>query len=165
MPLSIDCQLIEDRLGLYHPYTVAYRAAGSQRFRDFGPHDPRDPAAIDAFARGLSWAGDRAGLSRRLEENLARLGAPPPALENARALGQPDVVAIVAGHQPSLFGGPLFLLFKLLSAIQLCAIMNRRGGMGHGIPCHRVVKSDGTVGGYAHGTKKKTELLRKEGAI
>ena len=44
-------------------------------------------------------------------------------------------------------------------------IMNRRGGMGHGIPCHRVVKSDGTVGGYAHGTKKKTELLRKEGAI
>lgn len=45
------------------------------------------------------------------------------------------------------------------------SILNRRGGMKYGIPCHRVVKSDGTVGGYAHGTKKKTELLRKEGAI
>jgi len=29
-------------------------------------------------------------------------------------------------------------------------------------PCHRVVKSDGTVGGYAHGTKAKIRRLREE---
>jgi len=33
------------------------------------------------------------------------------------------------------------------------------------VPCHRVVRSDGTVGGYARGTKKKIEILRSEGAI
>ncbi|MFH1256473.1 MAG: MGMT family protein [Candidatus Diapherotrites archaeon] len=31
------------------------------------------------------------------------------------------------------------------------------------VPCHRVVKSDGTVGGYVQGKKKKIELLEKEG--
>jgi methylated-DNA-[protein]-cysteine S-methyltransferase len=31
------------------------------------------------------------------------------------------------------------------------------------IPCHRVVKSDGTVGGYAYGTKRKKHMLSKEG--
>ncbi len=31
------------------------------------------------------------------------------------------------------------------------------------VPCHRVVKSDGGIGGYAHGVKKKIELLKKEG--
>jgi len=31
------------------------------------------------------------------------------------------------------------------------------------VPCHRVVCSDGKVGGFAHGTKKKIEMLRKEG--
>lgn len=33
------------------------------------------------------------------------------------------------------------------------------------IPCHRVVCSDGKVGGYRHGTKKKIALLKKEGVI
>lgn len=33
------------------------------------------------------------------------------------------------------------------------------------IPCHRVIKSDKTIGGYNRGMKKKIELLKKEGAI
>ena len=33
------------------------------------------------------------------------------------------------------------------------------------VPCHRVVRSDGAVGGYARGTKKKVAMLRREGAI
>ena len=31
------------------------------------------------------------------------------------------------------------------------------------VPCHRVVKSDGRIGGYALGEKKKIELLESEG--
>lgn len=31
------------------------------------------------------------------------------------------------------------------------------------IPCHRVVKSDGKVGGYAYGNFVKTNMLKKEG--
>ncbi|MFO8016480.1 MAG: MGMT family protein [Candidatus Woesearchaeota archaeon] len=31
------------------------------------------------------------------------------------------------------------------------------------VPCHRVVKSTGEVGGFAGGTKEKTRMLRKEG--
>ncbi len=31
------------------------------------------------------------------------------------------------------------------------------------VPCHRVVASDGRIGGYAHGSRKKIGLLKKEG--
>lgn len=31
------------------------------------------------------------------------------------------------------------------------------------IPCHRVIKSDGTIGGYAKGTHLKRRLLKTEG--
>ncbi|MBI5871792.1 MGMT family protein [archaeon] len=31
------------------------------------------------------------------------------------------------------------------------------------VPCHRVVKSNGSIGGYAFGERKKIMLLKKEG--
>ncbi len=31
------------------------------------------------------------------------------------------------------------------------------------VPCHRVVKSNGEVGGFSSGTKKKIQMLKKEG--
>lgn len=31
------------------------------------------------------------------------------------------------------------------------------------VPCHRVIRSDGTIGGFAQGTRKKIKMLQKEG--
>ena len=31
------------------------------------------------------------------------------------------------------------------------------------VPCHRVIKSNGFVGGFALGTKKKIQILKREG--
>ncbi len=31
------------------------------------------------------------------------------------------------------------------------------------IPCHRVIRSDGKIGGYKKGIKRKIDLLKKEG--
>ena len=34
-----------------------------------------------------------------------------------------------------------------------------------GVPCHRVVRSDGSVGQFAGGVKAKNDLLRREGVV
>jgi O-6-methylguanine DNA methyltransferase len=39
------------------------------------------------------------------------------------------------------------------------------GNYDPGVPCHRVVRSDGTSGGYNRGERRKKELLEKEGAV
>ena len=44
-------------------------------------------------------------------------------------------------------------------------IMNRRGGMERGIPCHRVIKSNGEAGGYNGGTRAKIKKLKREGVV
>jgi len=33
------------------------------------------------------------------------------------------------------------------------------------VPCHRVIRSDGQIGGYARGTQVKREILIKEGYL
>ncbi len=33
------------------------------------------------------------------------------------------------------------------------------------VPCHRVINSDGKIGGFASGTNKKIQMLKKEGII
>ena len=33
------------------------------------------------------------------------------------------------------------------------------------VPCHRVIASDGSIGGYAKGVKEKIKLLRKEQVV
>jgi len=33
------------------------------------------------------------------------------------------------------------------------------------IPCHRVIKSNGEIGGYNRGSENKLRLLQKEGAL
>ena len=41
---------------------------------------------------------------------------------------------------------------------------NPQGFLNNGnVPCHRVVGSDGKLVGFAHGLKKKEEMLKREG--
>ncbi len=40
-----------------------------------------------------------------------------------------------------------------------------KGNYNPNIPCHRVIRSDGKIGGYNRGEQRKRELLTKEGAI
>jgi len=44
-------------------------------------------------------------------------------------------------------------------------ILNKNPYPKSKVPCHRVVRSDGSVGGYAFGTGRKRAILLYEGAI
>ena len=44
-------------------------------------------------------------------------------------------------------------------------ILNGYDSVKYKVPCHRVVRSDGTPGGYRWGARKKQALLKKEKAV
>ena len=51
------------------------------------------------------------------------------------------------------------------NAVRAVGTALNRNPFAPAVPCHRVIRSDGTIGGFAGGTRKKTALLRRERAV
>lgn len=51
------------------------------------------------------------------------------------------------------------------AAVRACGSANGANNVAVLIPCHRVIRSDGSLGGYAYGLDIKRELLKREGAL
>src|SRR5580765_7332879 len=92
-------------------------------FRSVAPFfsgDPADRSAwADSIARTQAHDRRRDEIAAVIASQQERRQAPPRAREAARLLVDRRTVAIVTGQQAGLFGGPLFTLFKALTAIKL----------------------------------------------
>ena len=79
-----------------------------------------------------------------LEWNRSR-GADETLLARAASFGRDGGVVIVTGQQVGLFGGPLYTLYKLLSAVELASALEERTGI-QVLPVFWVVGDDSDFG-------------------
>ena len=70
---------------------------------------------------------DRGALCDALGRSNEGWGAGEATLGNVRRLRSPESVAVVTGQQTGLFTGPLYTLYKALSAVKLAACLTARG--------------------------------------
>ncbi len=93
--------------------------------------DPADETAWRAAVAARERSpGTTAPITPLLRAQQQARGAPAAAMAAAERLDASRAVAIVTGQQAGLFGGPLYTLFKALSAIRLA----RQVEQIHGVP-------------------------------
>ena len=102
--------------------------AGRERVFAFLGREGFDLEAIDRAAdRALASERPRAAVADALaRQQEARSAA--RAAQRARALADPEAVAIVTGQQAGLFGGPLYVLLKAVATIEVARQLERKRG-------------------------------------
>ena len=94
----------------YYPSAVLYHHELAQRV----------PEVLAAYRV------DRDRVCDALEAMNRRWGAGQATLDNIQLLRQPDCIAVVSGQQAGLFTGPLYTIYKALSAVKLAGCLQQR---------------------------------------
>jgi bacillithiol biosynthesis cysteine-adding enzyme BshC len=69
---------------------------------------------------------DRNALCDALQDMNANWGAGEETLKNIQLLRETDCLAVVSGQQAGLFSGPLYTIYKALSAVKLAGCLTQR---------------------------------------
>ncbi len=110
------------------PLFLDYLAARERVFPFLGPEGFDLAAIARAGERALGFSRPRAEVARALARQQQARGA-EAATSRARALAEPDCLAVVTGQQAGLFGGPLYVLLKAAATLELARKLESfRGG-------------------------------------
>lgn len=107
---------------------LEYLRTGS-RAKKYYPNVTTSPLEIGNFAGEVlaNYKTDRTDLCNALAKINERIGAGAKAFENIESLRAADTVAVVTGQQSGLFTGPLYTIYKAVSAIKLADELGKSG--------------------------------------
>ena len=101
-------KVVHDYISQVEPAT-AYYAGGA----------PNQEGLIASVNKAASRKMDRQRISDVLVKQNSGWGMPAAVIDNARLLAQADSAAIVTGQQVGLLGGPLYTIYKTITAIRI----------------------------------------------
>jgi len=96
---------------------------GADTLRPFYDHAPNLDGIKAVIEKRKNIATNRSLLVDVLKEQYKSVQAFPEVQQNIQSLLQPNTFTVCTAHQPNLFTGPLYFIYKILHAIKLSAYL------------------------------------------
>jgi len=151
--------------GHFGPWVRDY-LSDAESLRPFFHRRPERQSLIDQAAERSDFPMERRRvLVEVLREQYARCSISVEGLlqTNLDRLEQPDSRTVVTGHQLNLFGGPLYVLYKLAHIVAQARELNASGPGFHTIPVFWLATEDHDYAEVDH-VHFRAQPLRAEGA-
>lgn len=139
-----------------------------ETLRPFYKHSPGLAGIKDAIEARKGFATNRALLVKALTEQYAAVPASSKVKEQLDLLLQPDTFTITTAHQPVIFTGPLYFIYKILHTIKLAAALREQLPQYHFVPVFYMGSEDADLeelGSIWIGNEKLTWDTRQTGAV
>ena len=119
MTHTIDPHSLYSQSPFFLDYTDG-KAAASDSFQ----HSLASLPLLAQQRKALPSLQTRSELCNVLIDYNHRLDAPPKAIANIDQLRAPETLCVIGGQQAEFLGGPLFVIYKIVSIIQTAAWMS-----------------------------------------
>ena len=110
----------------YFSSIVTDYLAQSATIRPFYQHTVDLKGIEDAILARKAFNTPRGLLRDSLQEQYATVNTTPLVSANIEALGDGNTFTVVTAHQPNIFTGPLYFIYKILHAIQLARYLSEQ---------------------------------------
>lgn len=112
---------------------VAY-VANDEKLRPFFKYPVTLEAFGEVFKDKAKDQTDRATLVKVLKKQYLPLSTSTAVENNIESLAKENTFTVITAHQPSLFTGPLYYIYKIISTINLARQLNERYPDYHVVP-------------------------------
>lgn len=133
----------------------------AKELRSFYAHRPSLDGMKLAMAARKQFNTNRSVLVSQLKQQYTSVQTTDAIVKNIDLLMNANTFTITTAHQPNLFTGPLYFLYKILHAIKLCAELKKVMPGNDFIPVYYMGSEDADVDELAHfwlnGEKKEWE--------
>lgn len=117
----------------YFSSIVTDYIAGAATLRPFYVHEPGLAGIKDAIAARQQFVTPREVLVKSLKEQYSAVPTNEAVTAHIEALGNDHTFTVVTAHQPNIFTGPLYFIYKILHTIQLAGYLSEQ------LPAYRFV--------------------------
>ncbi len=119
--MQTDCtQIPYQQTGFFSKIVNAY-LDDEEAMRTFYQHSVTLQGLAEAIAARQAFAQNRALLVAALQQQYAGLTITPAGQQNIQLLGNTNTFTITTAHQPNIFTGPVYFIYKILHAIKLAS--------------------------------------------